>query len=137
MEDDLNTIPNCFSISILLKLKSGCMPKISLLSYLIMEIAVKKTLKLWFGRWLQNMLNFLLHFLFSYFKSKLPSKNQLPRCLGSGAEFCWPTIRPTDKATYKSSQPELKNAILQISHPNLVISNMKGQIVGSCSRTLL
>ena len=44
-----NTILICFSLCLLVRLKSNCIPKISLLACLILEIAMKKTLKLVFG----------------------------------------------------------------------------------------
>ena len=68
-------------------LKPSCIPKNSLIAYLIMEIAVKKTLKLGFGRRPQNIFNFLLHFLFSYIKSKLHNNKKLPRCHGGVQDF--------------------------------------------------
>ena len=57
MEDDLNTIKICFSISLLIRLKSRQIPKISLPDCLILEIAMKKTLKLRFGRQPYNISN--------------------------------------------------------------------------------
>ena len=50
LEDDLNMIPILFSIFLLIRLISSYTPKISLLACLILEIAMKMTLKLVYER---------------------------------------------------------------------------------------
>ena len=44
LEDDLNIIPFVFSIFLLIRLISSYIPRISLLAFLILEIAMKMTL---------------------------------------------------------------------------------------------
>ena len=73
-------ISNFVSIFLLVWLESSYIPKISLLAFLFMDIALKKTLKLGFGRRPQ----FFLNISSSLVRIKLHTKNQPPNLLNYG-----------------------------------------------------
>ena len=60
IKDFIDNISVILSIFLLVRLKASYIPKISLITCLILEIAMKKTLKLKFGRRLQHNFNFFL-----------------------------------------------------------------------------
>ena len=78
LEDDLNNISNLFSIFILVWLEPSYMLKISLLACLILEMAMKKTLKSGFGRRPPHNSSFFLLIQSSLVRVNSHTKNQPP-----------------------------------------------------------
>ena len=74
MENHLTIFRIVSSIFHLVRFKVNCMPKIRLLACLILEIAMKKTLKSRFERWPHNILNFFSIFLLVRLKASYMPK---------------------------------------------------------------
>ena len=100
MEEDLTIFRIFFSIFLLVRFKASCIPKISLQAWLIMEITMKKTLKLGFGRWPQDIFNLQYFPMFQLFKSHIffrlfgfkfiPCLRRIPnRCVCLSGQVYW------------------------------------------------
>ena len=77
----------CFATFLLIRFISSYIPNVSLLACLILEIAIKKTLKWGFGRWPQHKSN-LLHSIYSNkVNIKVLTENQPLSLLNSGDSY--------------------------------------------------